>query len=215
MEPWASLAGTSSADVAIVGGGYLGLWTAWHLADAGAGVAILEEDVCGHGPSGRNGGFVSSLWDDLPELERRYGAERALAVGHASAEAVRAIGTWCAEQEIDAWYRPAPQLLVSTARAQDGAWAEIVLACAAVEGECAELTPAQVQAVCAAPVFRGGMAMRTSATVQPARLALGPAPPAAGARRSHLRALRSARHPRGTASRPTRERSGRDRSCSR
>ena len=175
VEPCASLAGTQSADVAIVGGGYLGLWTAWHLvgAGAGAGVAILEEDVCGHGPSGRNGGFVSSLWDDLPELERRYGAERALAVGHASADAVRAIGTWCVEQEIDAWYRPAPQLLVSTAPAQDGAWAEIVRACAAVEGECAELTPAQVQEVCAAPVFRGGMAMRTSATVQPARLALG------------------------------------------
>ncbi len=173
VEPRTALAGAQSADVAIVGGGYLGLWTAWHLAEAGADVAVVEEDVCGHGPSGRNGGFVSSLWEQLPGLEQRFGAERARAVGHAAADAVRAIGSWCAEYEVDAWYRPAPQLRVSTAPAQDAAWADVARAAADLDGECTELTGEDVRRVCASPVFRGGLAMRTSATVQPARLALG------------------------------------------
>ncbi len=89
VEPAAVLSGAVSADVAVVGGGYLGLWTAWHLAEAGADVVVLEADLCGHGPSGRNGGFVSSLWDQLPGLEERFGRERALEVGRASAEASR------------------------------------------------------------------------------------------------------------------------------
>src|SRR4051812_20684404 len=46
------------ADVVVIGGGYLGMWTAWHLRAAGADVVLLEADVCGHGPSGRNGGVL-------------------------------------------------------------------------------------------------------------------------------------------------------------
>lgn len=48
-------------DVAIVGGGYTGLWTAYYLnhADPGLSVAILEAEVCGFGASGRNGGWCS------------------------------------------------------------------------------------------------------------------------------------------------------------
>ena len=175
VEPTAPLAGESHADVAVVGGGYLGLWTAWHLAEAGADVVVLEAEVCGHGPSGRNGGFVSSLWDQLPGLEQRFGRARALEVGRASAEAVAAIGAWCEDQDVDAWYRSAPQLEVATTPAQDGAWAPVARACAAagLGGECRELSTAEVHEVCASQAFRGGLALRTSATVQPARLALG------------------------------------------
>lgn len=174
VEQAPRLDGIVTADVAIVGGGYLGLWTAWQLAESGAEVALVEAELCGHGPSGRNGGFVSSLWDQLPGLIERFGAERALAIGRASEDAVRAIGTWCEEQEVDAWYRTAPQLEVVTTVAQDGAWEEVARACAAAGiDEARVLDHAAVQAVCASPVFRGGLSMRTSATVQPARLALG------------------------------------------
>ena len=175
VEPTTPLAGEVAADVAVVGGGYLGLWAAWHLADAGASVVLLEAALCGHGPSGRNGGFVSTLWDELPRLEERFGRERALAVGRASADSVRHIGTWCAEQEVDAWYTPAPQLEVSTAPPQDGAWAALAAACraAGLGDEAQELTREEVRACCASPLFRGGFALRTAATVQPARLALG------------------------------------------
>jgi glycine/D-amino acid oxidase-like deaminating enzyme len=136
---------------------------------------VLEADRCGHGPSGRNGGFVSTLWGDLPTMRERFGDARALAVGRASADSVAAIGAWCREQEVDAWYTAAPQLEVATTQAQDGAWAEVVEACRAVglAGEARELSPDEVQARCASPLFHGGALYETAATVQPARLALG------------------------------------------
>ena len=65
-----ALEGNGDADVVVVGGGYTGLWTAWHVLDAqpDAAVVVLEAGRCGHGPSGRNGGFVSSLDLSLPAL---------------------------------------------------------------------------------------------------------------------------------------------------
>ena len=87
----------TTADVVIVGGGYLGLWTAWQLKqlEPGIDVVLLEAGLAGHGPSGRNGGFVSTLWDDLPILRERVGDIRAVEVCRASETAVRGIGTWC------------------------------------------------------------------------------------------------------------------------
>ena len=72
------LAGDAEADVAIVGGGYTGLWTALALKerDPDLRVVLLEAGVCGTGPSGRNGGFVHGYWSYLPrmrELLRRRG----------------------------------------------------------------------------------------------------------------------------------------------
>ena len=50
------LRGTTTADVVILGGGYTGLWTALRLTelDPRARVVILEQDICGGGPSGRS-----------------------------------------------------------------------------------------------------------------------------------------------------------------
>jgi glycine/D-amino acid oxidase-like deaminating enzyme len=165
-----SLSGDTDADVVIVGGGYVGLWTAWHLLEAepGARVVVLEAGRCGHGPSGRNGGFVSSLWLNRPTLAQTFGERRARELCDASADSVRAIGAWCEAQEVDASYRAAPHLLVSAAPAQDGAGVP------AVDGdEVVSLSPEAVQAVCASPVLRGGVSARVGATVQPARLAFG------------------------------------------
>jgi glycine/D-amino acid oxidase-like deaminating enzyme len=177
VAPAAPLTGESKADVVVVGGGYLGLWTAWHLRELepNAEVVVLESGVCGHGPSGRNGGFVSTLWGDLPTMRERFGEERALAVGHAAAGSVAAIGAWCREHEVDAWYTAAPQLEVATTPAQDGAWELVVRACAeaGVSREARELSPEEVRSRCASPLFRGGALHETAATVQPARLALG------------------------------------------
>ena len=131
VEPTPPLAGETTADVVVVGGGYLGLWTAWHLLELEpeADVVVLEAGVCGHGPSGRNGGFVQTLWGDLPGLRDAFGDERALAVGHASAESVRAIGEWCSLNEVDAWYTAAPQLDVATTAAQEDTWEPVLRAC--------------------------------------------------------------------------------------
>jgi glycine/D-amino acid oxidase-like deaminating enzyme len=170
VEPVASAAGDIDADVVIIGGGYAGMWTAWQLHER-AKVVLLEADVCGHGPSGRNGGFCETLWSNLPSLRERFGDERALAAAEASSESVRAIGRWCQEQGVDAWFRQAGFLMVST---DDGQDALIDRTLAAGDGEhVVALDQAAVHARCASPRFRRGLFVPDDATVQPARLALG------------------------------------------
>src|SRR5918992_2626469 len=73
--PSAPLRSDLTADVVILGGGYTGLWTALHLKelDPGVDVVVLEQDICGGGARGRNGGFVNSFWGDLEYLARTFG----------------------------------------------------------------------------------------------------------------------------------------------
>jgi len=61
--PRPSLAGDTQVDVAIVGGGLTGLWTARYLADADPSlrIVVIEAEICGFGASGRNGGWCSAL----------------------------------------------------------------------------------------------------------------------------------------------------------
>ena len=94
------LRGTTTADVVVVGGGYTGLWTALRLTELapGARIVLLEADICGGGPSGRNGGFATGWWDELPTLIERHGPDGALAVARAIDDAVDEIGRWCAAQ---------------------------------------------------------------------------------------------------------------------
>jgi glycine/D-amino acid oxidase-like deaminating enzyme len=177
VEPTAPLEVDTTADVVIVGAGFLGLWTAWQLKalEPGLDVVVLESRLAGHGPSGRNGGFVSTLWDDLPILRDRVGDTRAVAVCRASERAVRGIGDWCEAEGVDAWYRFGGTLQVATSEAQLGDWDEVVEACEAVRapGEAVALSREEVADRCDSPAFLGGMLLRTAANVQPARLSLG------------------------------------------
>jgi len=56
-----TLAGDTAADVAIIGAGYTGLWTAYYLkqANPGLNVLVIEKDFAGFGASGRNGGWLT------------------------------------------------------------------------------------------------------------------------------------------------------------
>ena len=165
-----ALAEALRADVVVIGGGYTGMWTAWELLEREpeARVVLLEADRCGTGPSGRNGGFLSSLWLYRANMEQQYGERRARELCEASDETLAMVAAFCATQGVDAWLREAPHLVVSCAPAQDGASAD------AVDGEhVVALSEAETRAVCDTPVFRAGVATRTGATVQPARLAFG------------------------------------------
>lgn len=171
------LAGDRRADVVIVGGGYTGLWTAWHLKrlEPEARVVLLEAAICGDGPSGRNGGFCNALWFGLPAMRERFGDEAATIVAGAAQDAVDEIGSFCEQQGVDAGFRQAGYLQVSTAPAWDRAWERTVQACREL-GEpqaCRPLSAAEVRARCDSPVFRAGALYPGAATVQPARLARG------------------------------------------
>ncbi|MDQ0322671.1 glycine/D-amino acid oxidase-like deaminating enzyme [Pararhizobium capsulatum DSM 1112] len=65
-----ALAGEVTADVVIVGGGFTGLSSALHLAEAGRNVVVLEGNEIGFGGAGRNVGLINAgMWvmpDDLP-----------------------------------------------------------------------------------------------------------------------------------------------------
>ena len=185
VAPLPALEGERSADVVVIGGGYTGLWAAWHVKalEPEARVVVLEADVCGHGPSGRNGGFCNSMWFSLPNMRKRWGYGAGLAVAQAARDAIDGVETFCREQEVDAWFRRGGYLQVSTAPAHDGAWEETRAACAelgvvgdrsiAAGDPVQPLTAAEVATRCASPAFRGGAFYPDAATVQPARLALG------------------------------------------
>jgi glycine/D-amino acid oxidase-like deaminating enzyme len=189
VAPAPPLRGDQRADVVIVGGGYAGLWTAWQLLRRGASVALLEADVCGHGPSGRNGGFAETLWTNLPDLVERFGPERALAAARASEDSVAQIGAWCEAQGVDAWFTPKGFLLASAAEAQDevldrleataralgvaGPPAGAAPAAAAGRAPLVALDAGATRARCASPLFRRAVYAPGDATVHPARLALG------------------------------------------
>jgi glycine/D-amino acid oxidase-like deaminating enzyme len=171
-----SLTTDLDVDVAIVGGGYTGLWTALALSerDARIRVAVLEAEIVGWGPSGRNGGFVGGYYGGLGELRRLFGIHGALAVARAGAKIVPAIREFAERRGEDVWLRESGYLRVSCAPTQDAGIDRIVEAARAlgVEDDVVQpLGPAEVQDRCRSPRFRHGVLVRDTATVQPARLA--------------------------------------------
>lgn len=173
-----SLDADRDADLLIVGGGYTGMWTAWHarrLAPEARIVLLESEPVCGRGPSGRNGGFCEAMWTSLASMRKRWGDAPALAVATAAEEAALRIGSFCAAEGVDAWYRRGGYLQVSTSPAHDGVDADAIEACRelGVPDKLRAVAAAEVQDRCASPAFRAGAIEPITATVQPARLALG------------------------------------------
>jgi glycine/D-amino acid oxidase-like deaminating enzyme len=175
VERSPALEGSIDADVVVVGGGYTGMWAAWHLLEAGATVALLEGGLCGHGPSGRNGGFCESMWLSAPYLRDRFGDGPALALLEASSDSVTAIGAWCRSEGVDAWFDQSGYLCVSTAPAYDHVGREAVAAAEAlgVPHRVVDLTGAEVRRRCDSALFRRGVLIPDFATLQPARLAMG------------------------------------------
>ena len=176
-DPPRSAAEPGSFDVVVIGGGYTGLWTAYFLTEQNPGIriVILEQDICGGGPSGRNGGFLHGWWDQLPLLEELHGPERALEVASEADASVDGIRAFCERHGVDAWFRRAGYLRVSASAAQDGDGDDAVAACRrlGVGEQLVTLSAEDVRERCASPAFRGGVLMPNAATIQPARLARG------------------------------------------
>src|SRR5256885_2038212 len=80
LTPRPPLPGDTEADVAIVGAGYTGLWTAFYLleTDPHLRVAVVEKEIAGYGASGRNGGWCSALFAATREaIARTHGRNAA------------------------------------------------------------------------------------------------------------------------------------------
>jgi glycine/D-amino acid oxidase-like deaminating enzyme len=174
-EPAPPLDGDAEADVAIVGGGYTGLWTALALTerDPGLRVVVLEQDECGFGPSGRNGGFVHGYWSYLPRLRDRFGDEGALAVARAAEAIIPGIRAFCEQNGADVWLREAGMIRVSTTPSQDEIADDELRATRELGApdEAVLLSSEELAERIRSPRFRHGVYMRECATIQPARLA--------------------------------------------
>ena len=107
-EDWAPrppLPGDRDTDVAVVGAGLTGLWTAHYLAEADPTlrVTVVESQVAGYGASGRNGGWCSALFPASPDsLARDHGRDAALAQHRAMRSTVDEVQRATAAEGIDA-----------------------------------------------------------------------------------------------------------------
>lgn len=175
-EPLAPLTSDIRADVCIVGGGYTGLWTALRLKEAEPAleVVVLERDVCVSGASGRNAGYLLSLWAKYLSLVKLCGEEEGLRLARASDAAVSEIMAFCSEHGIDADMRHDGWLWVATNAAQQGLWRETVAAIGRHGlAPIVEWPAEQAVARCGAPGHIGGAFERNAVRLQPALLGRG------------------------------------------
>jgi glycine/D-amino acid oxidase-like deaminating enzyme len=99
------LPGDLDADVAIVGAGYTGLWTAYYLrrADPALRVVVLEAEHAGFGASGRNGGWLSgTATGDRERYAAAHGREAAIRLERAAIETLAEVERVCRDEGIDA-----------------------------------------------------------------------------------------------------------------
>jgi glycine/D-amino acid oxidase-like deaminating enzyme len=100
-----ALPGDLDVDVAVVGAGFTGLWTAYYLAEADPHlrIAVLEAESAGFGASGRNGGWCSALFPaSLSSLAAAAGRPAAIAQHRAMRETVDEVARAAAAEGIDA-----------------------------------------------------------------------------------------------------------------
>jgi len=121
VVPDPGLAGDVDVDVAIVGAGFTGLWTAHSLlrADPGVRVALLEREVAGFGASGRNGGWCSALFSASDaRIARQHGPGAARAMRRAMQQAVNEVGAAAAAEGIDCRFAKGGTVRAARSRAQ-------------------------------------------------------------------------------------------------
>lgn len=120
----AALAGAERADVAVLGGGYCGLWTAIELKsrEPAMDIVLIERDICGGGASGRNAGYVMDLWAKFLALRALFGDTEALRICRAAALSIGEIEVFCRSHGIDAHFENAGWIWGATCRRHATAW---------------------------------------------------------------------------------------------
>lgn len=170
-----ALAAALKCDVAIMGGGYVGLWTAIQLKlkDPGISVCIIDKDICGGAASGRNGGFALSWWPKISSLVKLCGKEAALQVVRDSERAIDEISELAVARNQDIHFRKSGWLWTATSSAQMNAWKSVLDVSAQLGLSAFEpLSPAEIAKRAGSPVHRAGVFDRSAATLHPMRYVL-------------------------------------------
>jgi len=121
FTPRRQLTGHVDVDVAIVGAGYTGLWTAYALTvrDPGIRVAVVEAETVGYGASGRNGGFVSAgIAGEARVYEQSGGRDGIVRAERAMIDGIDWIGEVVAREAIDCGWTKSGAYRVATSAPQ-------------------------------------------------------------------------------------------------
>jgi len=175
--PGPVLTGRQDVDVAIVGGGFTGMWTAYQLrrAEPSMKIAVIEREVIGFGASGRNGGFAMTLLDmSLAHLRRNHGDSAATAAHNAVATSVEEMGATIADEGIDCEWKHGGLMVVATNRGQQKRVDDDLAAAEALGLDgFARLSRDEAQAEVHSPTYVGGLREEHCAVVHPAKLVRG------------------------------------------
>jgi len=178
LRPRPALEGDCEADVAVLGAGYTGLWTAYYLLrrDPGLRVVLLEREVSGFGASGRNGAWCSpSMSVTAPELARRYGREAASRMLRAVRGSIDEIERVAREEGLDIGFRRGGVLRVARGRHELPAVRASYegLAALGLAGGCALLSPGELEERVRVAGAEGAFFDPQGAVIHPGRLVRG------------------------------------------
>ncbi len=116
LTPRPALDGSTDCDVAILGAGYTGLWTAYYLLkrQPNLRVVVVEREIAGFGASGRNGAWCSAdLNISMSRMARLHGMEAARATQQATYDAVAEVGRVALDEGLDIGYQLAGKLYIA------------------------------------------------------------------------------------------------------
>jgi glycine/D-amino acid oxidase-like deaminating enzyme len=175
-EPLPALAGDVTADLAVIGGGFTGLWTALLARERypELEVALVEAKTVGWAASGRNGGFCSaSLTHGIGNGLERFPGEMPL-LEKLGEQNLREIGETVARYGIDCDFQPTGELALATADWQLEGLDEEAVAARRLGHDVEVLDAAAARAELRSPLWAGGLKYTTgNALVEPGRLAWG------------------------------------------
>ena len=167
-----------TADVAIIGAGYTGLWAAYYLrkADPNLSVVVLEKDFAGYGASGRNGGWLTGgfAWNHQT-YAKAAGIDATRRMVQALSGTVDEIIAVTEAEGIDADIRRCDEMIVATNPAQITRMTEEIAQRIhwGEDGRIRALDAAQTRARVAIPDALGAMLVSGVARIQPAKLVRG------------------------------------------
>jgi len=176
FAPRPALPGDVQADVAIVGAGYTGLWTAYYLnlLDRALRIVIVEREIAGFGASGRNGGWCSALFPPASSaIARRHGLQAAVAVRRAMHESVVEVGRVTDAEGIDVHYARGGTVSLARNEAQLARARELVEEERRLTGPVEELrllSKEEAEGIARATRVRGATYTPHCAVVHPLRL---------------------------------------------
>ena len=172
-----TLDGPAEHDVAVVGGGLTGLWSALFLKalDPGRDVAVVEQGIAAWGASGRNAGMLAETIDHSHGLAiRHFGEAEAARLAALGEENVKELVSFLRERDIRCDWEPTGRLVVSLTEAH--------LAEARHDVEVARrlgvdthrlLSREEVQGLLHSPRYLGGLEVRGGGILDPARFTDG------------------------------------------